>query len=245
MLLSTLTRDPHWENIYFIQKHVPGIKIGSYSPSAPVIPAGFKNTWICLVSYLSFTSPGDRDWFQPSDTEKELPLQTEGKGRRDRWCSRSLWALFHLMTRPSIGGGAWRGWSAADSVCTLGTSPGGGAVHQEALSGGGETADTQRWRGATATPGWGGRGLFVANWLFFNLKRTLLEKSWMRAGPPLRSSQQTTALLLSEEHNGLQENLNYPAIMADNGQLSQPFSLQLTQIGSLFLLPSTQENVFT
>lgn len=67
----------------------------------------------------------------------------------------------------------------------------------------------------------------------------------MRAGPPLRSSQQTTALLLSEEHNGLQENLNYPAIMADNGQLSQPFSLQLTQIGSLFLLPSTQENVFT
>lgn len=54
----------------------------------------------------------------------------------------------------------------------------------------------------------------------------------MRAGPLLRSSQQTTALLLSEEHNGLQENLNYPAIMGDNGRLSQLFSLQLTQIGS-------------
>lgn len=53
----------------------------------------------------------------------------------------------------------------------------------------------------------------------------------MRAGPLLRSSQQTTALLLSEEHNGLQENLNYPAIKGDNGWLSRLFSLQHTQIG--------------
>ena len=54
----------------------------------------------------------------------------------------------------------------------------------------------------------------------------------MRTGPPLRSSQQTTALLLSEEHNGLRENLNYPAIMGDNGWLSQLFSLQLPHAGS-------------
>ena len=40
----------------------------------------------------------------------------------------------------------------------------------------------------------------------------------MRAGAPLRSSEQTTALC--EEHNGLQENLNYLAIMGDNGRLS-------------------------
>lgn len=29
----------------------------------------------------------------------------------------------------------------------------------------------------------GGRGLFVTNWLFFSLKRILLEKSGLRAGP--------------------------------------------------------------
>lgn len=43
----------------------------------------------------------------------------------------------------------------------------------------------------------------------------------MRAGPPLRSSRQTTALFLLEEHNGLHKNLNYLAIMGDNGRLSQ------------------------
>lgn len=42
----------------------------------------------------------------------------------------------------------------------------------------------------------------------------------MRAGPPLRSSEQTTALFLCEEHNGLRENLNYLAIMGDNRWLS-------------------------
>lgn len=46
MLLHTLTGDPQWENIYFIQKHIPGVQIGSYSPSAPVIPSGFKNMHI-------------------------------------------------------------------------------------------------------------------------------------------------------------------------------------------------------
>lgn len=47
----------------------------------------------------------------------------------------------------------------------------------------------------------------------------------MKAGPPLRSSQQTTALFLCEEHNGLQENLSDLAIMGDNGGLSQLSSL--------------------
>lgn len=42
----------------------------------------------------------------------------------------------------------------------------------------------------------------------------------MRTGPSLRSSEQTTALFLSEEHNRLQEKLNYLEITGDNGWLS-------------------------
>lgn len=42
----------------------------------------------------------------------------------------------------------------------------------------------------------------------------------MSTGPSLRSSEQTTALFLCEEHNRLQEKLNYLAITGDNGWLS-------------------------
>lgn len=58
------------------------------------------------------------------------------------------------------------------------------------------------------------------------------------------------------EYNGLQENLNYLAIMGDNGVLSQfssvfssPLGCLLTYLGSLFfflfLLFSTQEIAFS
>lgn len=58
MLLHTLTGDPQWENIYFIQKHVPGITIGSYSPSAPIISRALKNAYLCLLSLFSSPNPG-------------------------------------------------------------------------------------------------------------------------------------------------------------------------------------------
>lgn len=49
-------------------------------------------------------------------------------------------------------------------------------IHLEAL-GGGEVTETQTWTAAADTLVWGGRRLFVTNWLFFSLKRILLEKS--------------------------------------------------------------------
>lgn len=66
----------------------------------------------------------------------------------------------------------------AASVCSLqsGDTPGARTVHPVAL-GAGEGADTQRGPGAAGTPVWGGRGLCVTGWLFFNVKRILLEKS--------------------------------------------------------------------
>ena len=86
MLLHTLTGDPQWENIYFIQKHVPGIQIGSYSPSAPVIPSGFKNVriWSSKSSLIYHPREGS-SIIQPRDAEGEVRLSsTAGKGKRDR-----------------------------------------------------------------------------------------------------------------------------------------------------------------
>lgn len=153
MLLYTLTRDPHWENIYFIQKHVPGIKIGSYSPSAPVIPAGFKNTCICLVSYLSSNSPGDRDLFQPSDTEEGL-VSPELEGKEG---GTGTLALGEVSLCDWAFGGRRCTEEPLTNYCTylqFGDSLGTHTVHWEALSGGdmaetqgGEEGQQTRWSG--------------------------------------------------------------------------------------------------
>lgn len=71
----------------------------------------------------------------------------------------------------------------------------------------------------------------------------------MSTGPSLRSSEQTTALFLCEEHNRLQEKLNYLALQETMDGCLSSFSLahsswQPTYPG-LFLPLSTQEIVFT
>lgn len=80
-------------------------------------------------------------------------------------------------------------------------------------------------------------------WVVFLSEEDIVGKACMRAGAPLRSSQQTSALLLCEEHNGLHENLNYLAIIEDNGTVVSallspaPMSWQPTALA----LVSTQD----
>lgn len=150
MLLHTLTGDPHWENIYFIQKHVPGVKIGSYSPSAPLIPTGFKNVCFCLVSHLSSTSPGIVIYSSRVALRRSLPLGNR-RGRKEG--QRGLLWAGGPVVKAVPGEAAAR----CNSCLHVGISPGACAVHTEAL-GGSEDAAAQKATEAADTLVWGEEG---------------------------------------------------------------------------------------
>lgn len=114
MLLHTLTGDPQWENIYFIQKHVPGITIGSYSPSAPIISRALKNAYLCLLSLFSSPNPGTVMSLVPC---QERAGFSGSKGKVKRGGRGSLWAQ-PACSWPCLPGPLAKTWlSAFPELC--------------------------------------------------------------------------------------------------------------------------------
>lgn len=179
MLLHTLTGEPHWENIYFIQKHVPGIQTGSCSPSVPAIPTALKaNALLCLVSPRSPSSLGPGSCFRLARLlRSSLEVGgTTGTGRRGR-CGQ-----------PVVGGRTWRGPEQWRRLAAL------WGLHPEALS---DREVVESRSGEKPHTGWTQEpGVLAGQLAPFQSEGDILKESQKRSGPPLRSLPQTAALPL-------------------------------------------------